>query len=190
MQTKDWVEVGLGLINIIIIGFTCFFIYRSNKVPIEAVRLGRKLNDEQNKDSAKRTLFLRLYALRGTPVHYEYVEGLNQIDIVFEDCQKVLDSWHIHYDSLHNKGLVDQKTVWDLQRTNFLSEMSVHLGYSRLRQTDTLRSYRPEGHDFLQMRDIEFRAAHLEYLKTAVELYTLAIENTKKASSDKEEDNK
>lgn len=187
MSEKDWIDITIGSINIIIIALTCIFIFRSNKIPLKAVQLGRILNDEQNKDSAKRNLFLTLYALRGTPVNYDYVQGLNKIDIVFEDSPLVLAAWHTHYDSLHNKNLVDERTIWDLQRTNLLSAMAVQLGYSSIQQTDMLRSYRPEGHDRQQMRDIEFRAAHLAYFEKTIELYNLAIENTKNAALNKKE---
>ena len=98
--------------------------------PMNAVRIGRRLNNEQQKDNAKRNLFLTLFSLRGSPVNYDFVKCLNQIDIVFEDCQPVLDSWHTYLTAL---GIKDTENTWDLLRTNLLSAMAIHLGYTRTR---------------------------------------------------------
>lgn len=81
-MTKETLEIGYWVINLLILGLNVFFISTSS---LNAVRLGRQLNDRQQKDNAKRTLFLTLFSLRANPVHYDYVTGLNQIDVVFED---------------------------------------------------------------------------------------------------------
>jgi len=161
-----------SITNSLILIATIAAIYFS---PIKAVKVGRQLTDEQQKDNAKRNLFLLLFSLRGTPVHFDFVKGLNQIDIVFEDNQTVLDAWHIHYDSLQIKGQVNQEQIWDLQRANLLSAMAVCLGYKRIKQTDMIRSYYPEGHQYLSQYDNDFRVAVLKYLKSGHEVFETAL---------------
>ena len=139
--------------------------------PVNAVKVGRELNTDQQKDNAKRSLFLTLYALRGTPLHYDFVRCLNQIDIVFEDNPTVLQAWRKHYDSLNTKGVVNPQDVWRLQRVEMLSAMAQVLGYSAISQADMSRDYYPEGHEN-QIRDsIEFQQAHLTYLKTGTAMH-------------------
>lgn len=138
--------------------------------PVNAVRIGRTLNNEEQKDNAKRNLFLTLFSLRGNPVHYDFVTGLNQIDIVFEDSPAVLNAWHIHYDSLNISNQVDEQRVWELQRTNLLSAMAQSLGYNQIRQTDMQQHYTPVGHGNRQKMEWEFREAELSFYKSNTEM--------------------
>ncbi len=78
MTTKDYFEITYWLISLGILGFTIYWIAVS---PIKAVQIGRQLDNEQNKHNAKLDLFLTLFSLRGNPTSYEFVNGLNQIDI-------------------------------------------------------------------------------------------------------------
>jgi hypothetical protein len=98
MTTKDYFEVFYWLVSLSILGVTVYWIKTS---PIKAVEIGRKLDNEQNKYNAKRNLFLTLFSLRGNPTHYDFVSGLNQIDIVFQDEQKILTAWANLYNSLN-----------------------------------------------------------------------------------------
>lgn len=177
MTTKECFDIVFGFANIAVLCTTAYFIYRSIYSPLDAVKVGRELNNEKNKDDAKRSLFLLLFSLRGSPVHYDFVRGLNQIDIVFEDTPTVLDAWHIHYDSLQIKGQVNENQIWDLQRTNLLSAMAVSLGYNRIRQTDMLQNYYPEGHSNQFREDLELRQAAKRFLTTGHELYEILIAN-------------
>lgn len=179
-DTKDILETIYWCISLGILCATVYYIANGPRNAAEnAVRIGRQLNTEQQKDNAKRNLFLTLYALRGSPLNYDFVRGLNQIDIVFEDVPAVLDAWHIHYASLNIKGQINEIDTWNLQRVNLLSAMASHLGYERIRQTEMIRDYYPEGHETLMKGDIDFRLAALEYLKKGAELYSIAIDNQK-----------
>ena len=141
---------------------TIYFIAKS---PTDAVKIGRQLNSEQQKDNAKRNLFLTLFALRGSPVHYDFVRGLNQIDIVFEDNPEVLNTWHIYYNSLNVKNQVDEDKVWELQRTNLLSEMAVCLGYEKIKQTEMQQHYTPVGHNNQQKQEKDMWDSQLTFYK-------------------------
>jgi hypothetical protein len=149
-------------ISILILIATVYYIAHA---PVNAVRIGRELNTEEQKDNAKRSLFLTLFSLRANPVHYDYVTGLNQIDVVFEDTPSVLTAWHIHYDSLNIDNQVDENKIWELQRTNLLSAMAQSLGYNQIRQTDMQQHYTPIGHGNLRKMEWEFRDAQMTYYK-------------------------
>ena len=166
MTTKDYLEIGIGVVNVLILIVTGYFMYRSLYSPLDAVTIGRQLNNEQQKDTAKRNLFLTLFSLRGSPVHYDFVTGLNQIDIVFEDCPDVLTAWRTHYDSLNTTGLVDENKIWDLQRTNLLSAMAVSLSYNGIRQTDMLKHYTPIGHNNRESQLMNIEIAQLAFYKS------------------------
>lgn len=187
MTTKDYFEIIFGFTNIGILCVTAYFIYRSIYSPVDAVNVGRQLNNEQKKDDAKRNLFLTLFALRGSPVHYDFVRALNQIEIVFEDTPTVLDAWRTHYDSLQIKGQVNENQIWDIQRTNLLSAMAVSLGYNRIRQTDMLQNYYPEGHVNQMNEDVQFRQAALTFYKSSAALSHLLIQNYETPKKDDKE---
>ena len=86
MPAKDVIEIVYWIVYLLIVAYTAFYIATGPKNAAEnAVIIGRELNIQQQKDTAKRSLFLLLFSLRGTPVHYDFVRGLNQIDVVFED---------------------------------------------------------------------------------------------------------
>ena len=170
MTIKDYFEIAFLFINTIIL---CVTIYVIRKSPTDAIKIGRQLNDAQQKDDAKRGLFLTLFSLRGNALHYDFVRSLNQIDVVFEDTPSVLKAWHTHYDSLQLKGQTNEAQIWHLQRTNLLSEMAVSLGYDRIRQTDMIKNYYPEGHENQNRSDWEFRTDQHEYYKSAVTLNKL-----------------
>lgn len=173
-----------SILSLLILIATVYYIAHS---PVNAVKIGRTLNDEQQKDNAKRNLFLLLFSLRGSPVHYDFVRGLNQIDIVFEDVQPVLDAWHIHFDSLQIKNQANAEINWNVQRTNLLSAMAVHLGYNRIRQTDMIRDYYPEGHQNLMNYDNDFREAVLTYLKSGSAVFQIMIDGSPQKDTGKDE---
>lgn len=153
--------------------------YRSLYTPIDAVNVGRRLNNEEEKDNAKRDLFLELFSLRGSPLHYDYVRGLNEIDVVFEDTPAVLDAWHTHFRDLHDRNLADVETVWDIGRVRMLSAMAISLGYRALNQTDILQHYTPVGHHNQIMDDISFRQDLVAYLKSGIIMQEMIIEQMK-----------
>lgn len=134
--------------------------------PKNAVSVGRKLNNEQQKDNAKRNLFLRLFALRGSPVHYDFVRGLNEIDVVFEDSPAVLAAWHKLYDSLQIPNQANEEKIWSLLRTDLLSAMAVSLGYNKIRQTDMIREYYPTGHLNIEKDEQDLKDAAKYFFQT------------------------
>ncbi|MGB4775588.1 MAG: DUF6680 family protein [Daejeonella sp.] len=172
-SSKDCVFIIIAVVNIIILILSVYVVWKSPY----AVKIGRSLNNEQQKDNAKRNLFLTLFSLRGTPLHYDFVAGLNQIDIVFEDIPSVLNAWKDLRNSLNLKGQVNPDQNWTLLRTNLLSAMAVSLGYNKIQQTDMISDYYPEGHEFQLQTDLEFRRDRHEYYKSANVLNKLLLEH-------------
>lgn len=179
MTTKEKIDVAIAIINLAILGLTAWFIYRSIYSPIKAVQVGRDLNDEQNKDAAKRQLFLTLFAYRGLPLHQSFVENLNKIDIVFHQEHAVLDSWHKYYKELGIKGRADDQKVWEIHRVELLSEMAKALGYGELKQTDILQPYYPEAHDMQLASDIELRKEISNFLKSGYIVHNILFDYLK-----------
>ncbi len=164
MTTKDHFEIIFLVINSLILLITVIVIRKS---PIDAVKIGRILNDQQNKDNAKRNLFLTLFSFRGIPVHPDFVNALNKIEIVFNDTPVVLEAWHKLYDSYNNTSLVDQETTWRLIRFELLSKISLSLGYTDLKQYDMEKNYFPQGHANQHISEFEFRNDQQAYYKSA-----------------------
>lgn len=162
MKTFEIWQIVLSCLTILVLIVTVYYISHS---PINAIKIGRRLNNEKQKDNAKRNLFLTLFALRGSPVHYDFVRGLNEIDIVFENTPTVLTAWHKLYDSLQIKNQNNEDQIWELLRVELLSAMAVHLGYHQIRQTDMVREYYPEGHGHQRKLDMQFQAVQWAYFE-------------------------
>ncbi|MDY0090228.1 MAG: hypothetical protein RBR78_07660 [Flavobacteriaceae bacterium] len=172
MNSKDIFEISYWIVNLIILGFTVYWIKIS---PIKAVKTGRKLDIEQNKYDAKRDLFLTLFSLRGNPANYHFVNGLNQIDIVFQDEEKVLFAWDKLYESLNNKSLVNPLQTWELLRTELLSEMAQSLGYQKLKQTSIQRNYSPQAHADQDLENWNQKQAAKDFFESGTKLYKMHI---------------
>lgn len=173
ITAKDYFEIAFLFVNAFIL---CATVYAIRKSPADAIRIGRNLNIEQQKDNAKRNLFLTLFSLRGTPLHYDFVIGLNQIEIVFGGIPSVLNAWKELRTSLNSKEQSNSDYTWTLLRTNLLSSMAVSLKYSQILQTEMIQDYYPEGHDFQLRSDFEFRKDQHEYYKSATELNKLLLD--------------
>ena len=174
MTLKDRLEIAFWVVSLLILCVTAYAVYFA---PLKAVETGRKLNDEQNQLKVKSDLFLTLFSLRGTPIAYTFVNALNQIDIVFQDEPKVLLAWNKYYDSLHQQNLANQDDTWSLLRTELLSEMAYSLGYEKLKQTDILKNYFPEGHANQNNQDFEYNQASKKFFETGSNLHEILIEN-------------
>ena len=174
MPLKDSLEIAFWAVSTLILIFNVYYIATG---PINAVKVGRKLNEEQHKDTAKSSLFLMLYSLRGSPIHYDFVRGLNQIDIVFEDERKVIEAWRIHRQSLDNKNQVNAQRNWELERTRLLAAMAQSLGYSNINETDMMKDYYPEGHDNYLKSEQEFRDYQSKYFLSGRYLFEALLEN-------------
>ena len=160
MTTKDKIEIVYWSISLITLIATIYVIYYS---PIKAVKIGRQLNDEQNADRIKRELFLRLFALRGKPIHQDFVDGLNQINVVFHDDNEVLTLWKAYFQSLKTKNEVNQHETWERHRTSLLSKMATNLGYKNIDQMDVLENYFPEEHQNQFATNSQMRSAEYNF---------------------------
>ncbi len=175
-DTKDVIEITYWSVSLVVLCITAIYVATS---PVRAVRIGRDLNDEQNKYITKRNLFLTLFSYRGTPVHYSFVNGLNQIDVVFHDTQPVLNAWHKYYESLNQKGLINELEIREQNRVEILSAMAVELGYGKLSQVDILKNYYPERHDKDDKFENDLKEAALNYFQAGFIIYEEMIHNMK-----------
>ncbi len=164
-MTKDNFEIVYWLVTIGVLIVNIWVIAHS---PINAVKVGRKLNDEQQKDNAKRSLFLTLFAYRGSPVHIDFVKALNQIDIVFHDTPTVLQAWQNYYTSVGIQNQVNEEKIWELLRVDLLSQMAQSLGYSAIKQTDMTKHYYPTGNWNLWLNDYNLKKAAYDFLEREI----------------------
>jgi len=113
-------------------------------IPFIIWGLGAFFQDRKSKKDAKMNLFLKLMATRkATPISKEWVDSLNQIDVVFQDSKKVRSAWRQFYDALHPRSAhFDSQNSF---RLDLLSEMANDLGYKDLKQTEIDRYYSPQA---------------------------------------------
>lgn len=187
MTPKDYFEIAYWVVSLVILGLTVYWIATS---PIRAVETGRKLDDEQNKYNAKRDLFLTLFSLRGNPTHYDFVSGLNQIDIVFQDEEKVLIAWEKLYESLGNPNQNNAVQTWDLLRTELLSEMAQSLGYQKLKQTSIQRNYSPKAHADQNDENWNYHQTAKNFFETGTEMHKVWIDHYSASKKLQENQNK
>lgn len=180
MTAKDYLEFSYWIISLLILGFTVYWIAVS---PIKAVQVGRLLDNEQNKYKSKKDLFLLLFSLRGNPTHHSFVNGLNQIDIVFEDSPAVLEAWGKLYDSLDNPTQNNAVQNWDLLRTDLLSEMAQHLGYQKLKQTSIQRNYIPRAHFESEVSTQDYNYAMKSYYESGAKFHNIWINHHENQNS-------
>lgn len=113
-------------------------------IPVIVWWMGVRWNKRIAKENAKRELFFTLMANRkSVMISKEWVDALNQIDVVFQDDKKVRRAWREYFDSL------DEKSQYNKDRESFLldllSEMANSLGYKDLKQTEISRFYNPQA---------------------------------------------
>lgn len=174
MTTKDYFEIVYWVVSLLILAVTVYWIATS---PVKAVEIGRNLDEEKNKNDSKKELFLTLFSLRGSPTNYEFVNRLNQIDIVFQDDDKVLDAWSKLFDSLGQKDIVNSFQTYELLRVNLLSEMAQSLGYKKLKQTDILKNYSPIAHSKDADEHFAHKKAEREFFETATQMHKIWIDS-------------
>ena len=111
-------------------------------IPVIIWFLGVKFQNRKAKQDAKMQLFLKLMANRqSTPISRDWVDALNQIDVVFQDNQKIRKAWRDYYDSLNPKSQhFDNQNSFQL---DLLSEIANSLNYKNLKQTEIDRFYNP-----------------------------------------------
>lgn len=105
--------------------------------------LGSYFQDRKAKKDAKLNLFLKLMANRKSNViNKDWVDSLNQIDVVFQNNPKVRTAWRQFFDALHPRSPhFDSQNSF---RLDLLSEMANTLGYKNLKQTEIDRYYSPQ----------------------------------------------
>ena len=160
------------IISLLILAITAYAVYIS---PIKAVKIGRKLNKEQNKYDAKRDLFLELFSLRGNPSHYDFVNSLNKIDVVFQDEKSVLEAWNKLFESLRNPNQIDAERNLELLRTNLLSEMARRLDYGELEQTKIQQAYTPKAHSDIENANLDYRSAAKAFFQSGARFHKILI---------------
>lgn len=128
-----------------------------------------------------------LFYLRGNPTHRDFVTGLNQIDIVFEDSSEVLTAWGKLYDTLNNPPKNNALQTLDLLRTDLLSVMAEHLGYQKLKQTDIQRNYIPQAHLDHNDSVINQNAVMKSFFESGTKMHNLWISHYNPQTSQTEE---
>ena len=188
-ETKDVIEIIIGVINVFAVGLTAYFIFRSINAPVRAVERGSVLNEEQNKDSLKRKLFLTLFSYRGSPSHVEFVLALNQIEILFHDNPKVLEAWHKLFDSMQlPDGVVEteyHRKLWEAKRIELLDEMSTALSYPPLKQLNIMKHYYPVAWGWQQENESKFRQSQHHYFDKQSLLAEMLIQKMNDQDKDK-----
>jgi hypothetical protein len=112
--------------------------------PIAAVCVTIWSQNRKDRRHAQRRLFFTLMAHRkSNPPPYEWVNALNIIDVVFENCPMVVARWHTYYDLLNQKQPDPSQYHKYLE---LLSEMARAVGFSTLEQTDIDKFYSPIVH--------------------------------------------
>lgn len=98
--------------------------------------------DRKTRRQSQHDLFLRLMTYRKTSVDpREWINALNQIDVVFQDSSRIRQLWRDYFDSLHPKSQhFENRNSFML---DLLSEMANYLGYKSIKQTEIDRFYSP-----------------------------------------------
>lgn len=180
-NVKDCIEIIYWIVSLPILIATVIAIYIG---PIRAIEIGRKLDSDWDKRESKRDLFLTLFSYRGEPVHIEFVNSLNKIEIVFQDEKTVLDAWHKYYEALHVKDSVNQLEIWNLHRVELLSAMANCLGYNSVSQTEIIKYYSPEGHDNWRKEQTEFRNVQHSFYHSGAHLHKMMISERENTNSE------
>lgn len=181
-DTRNIYEVIYWFAYLALVALTAYYVKTS---AIKAVEAGRKLNDEQNKDNAKRNLFLTLYSYRGSPASQDFVDGLNRIDILFHGHNEVIDVWHRLYDSMQlpeDEPETDMhRKRWELLRLEMFDKMANVLGYHHLKQVDMMKHYYSKGQEHRDISEWELRDAVANYNKSGFVLFDKMLRNMEAA---------
>ena len=193
---KEGLNILFAIINIAVLCVTAWYVKKS---PIDAVKVGRELNEKSAKYKDKRNLFLTLFSNRGQYVNQWYVSALNQIDVVFHDTPSVLEAWHELYDALNQDDLDEkmksdefaQRTIarWDNLRRELLIQVATAVGYD-LHQIKhkhlANNAYSPKAHENEEQTNRDLKTAAIQYLLSGnnthlktLEFYDFVYKNQK-----------
>jgi hypothetical protein len=114
--------------------------------PIVAVLITIWYQKRSDQLHVKYRLFITLMANRKSlPASRDWIDALNTIDVVFEDCPKVITLWHEYFALLQTKPPNIQ--AWEHKKVQLLSTMGESLGYKTLQQVDIDKFYSPISHE-------------------------------------------
>jgi hypothetical protein len=156
MSATTW----LGIISIIavIVG------------PLIALGLQRYAENRREKRQARLHVFRTLMARRATPIHHEYVQALNLIDVVFNSKSKketqVRTDWKILLDHLDkNKTKPDFGDNRVELSSKLLADMGNCLGFNFDPVYLKRAAYSPQGHGDVEAEQTLQRKLVLEVLR-------------------------
>lgn len=100
---------------------------------------------KQNRDS-KMALFLALIANRKSypAPSTQFMDAVNQIDVVFYDVPLVVQAWREFYDCVNKPKEQINRQSANHCLLDLLHEMASHLGYPKMKQTQIDRFYIPD----------------------------------------------
>jgi hypothetical protein len=173
---RDWFVILVTVINILILVITAIAVYRA---PIKAQEIGINLTKKQKRNDEKMNLFLRLFALRGNPLDYGFVLGLNQIEIVFQDNQEVINAWQSLRMELEKPDSEEQSKNLMERTNNLLTKMGQELGYSKLHDSIKSNHYYPKGFSYQAERHFQLQEFQIDYYRKGIKLYELMMSNHK-----------
>lgn len=167
---KDWFTFLTFFVSTLILAVTAWAVWRA---PLKAVEIGRTLSEIQKKTEDKKKLFLSLFALRGTPVNYEFVLGLNQIEIIFQGHDNVINAWRTLRLELQKEETEEQRKICMARIYSLLRHMANDLHYSEINESVETYHYYPKGFEFVSMREDSLKLAELDYYKRSIQFYDL-----------------
>ena len=165
-STKVALVCGLGQVLVGAASILAIF-----KAPILALKIQKDREEKTSKRDRQLALFRTLMTYRATPLNVHFVQGLNSIDIEFDEDtardRKVRGAWTVLLDHFTNDrnqpdfGARTQDLIIKL-----LSEMSGALGYTFDEVYIRRHSYYPIAHGSIEEEQNELRRLLLELLRT------------------------
>lgn len=108
--------------------------------PTSAMLVSLEINRRRERKRQKTDLFLTLLTQRKKMrMNDEILDALNIIDVIFYNDKKIMDAKEKLWES-QNSTLFDPK-VYDMRFLNLLHEISKHLRYKEIKQTDHLTGF-------------------------------------------------
>lgn len=164
----EWLTDNIGIITALVGLITIFAIFRSPQV---ALRLQKKIEQEDNHKERKLNVFKTLMATRAEPVSFEHVKALNMIDVEFYHDQEITSVWNVYRDHLNSypqNPTEAEQTIWNDKTSEKLAkllfEMSKCLGYKFDEILLKKGAYTPMAHGFLNVQQAMIRSGCVDIL--------------------------
>jgi len=159
--TLAWLTDNTGLVTAIVGLITICAIYLS---PIVALRLQKKLENDDERKERKINIFKTLMATRAEPLSFEHVKALNMIDIEFYGDNGITDAWNSYRDHLNSYPQNPDQTyqkIWDDKTADYLTgllfEMSKLLKFDFNKVLLKKGAYVPLAHGILNIEQTIIR---------------------------------